>query len=377
MGKSKHLLIIITIILVSFGYGISVGHYKWQPFQVIYELKNSILVLFKIDQPLLGDQEVLKEAFTASVNEEDLYYPEISSTKEVLSFNSSIFTPQQGFETAYEKIKISDAQQVSRKNGRGPVIKINFAYLDKTYEAFAYGTLPKICEKNSTSALVIPGSGLNQSLEIFQEDNSNYHRGIARVFRERNTNLYVLIKPNEDFRAWHNGEGRKIDGSFIWNWHLNRFGSYSVSYLVESIAFVKWMKSCFKTTVVAGLSQGGAATLLNGIQTSPTIAIVASGYSVVSNIAEASGHNQIIGVPGYVALMDPVVLKRRLDATPTTWFFSWGKKENGVYKYDALNAISAKALSEISSIHSVIHDGDHEFPIGELRDFLNKNLSEK
>ena len=75
----------------------------------------------------------------------------------------------------------------------------------------------------------------------------------------RGGGVYTFIKPNEDFLAWHDGNGKKLSGDFIWNWHLNREGSYSVSYLVQSLAFTKWMKGCFKKTLIAGLSQGGAA----------------------------------------------------------------------------------------------------------------------
>ena len=58
--------------------------------------------------------------------------------------------------------------------------------------------------------------------------------------------IYTLIKPNEDILAWHDGQGHKVHGNYIWNWHLNRAGSYSVSYLVQSLAFAKWMKSKHK-----------------------------------------------------------------------------------------------------------------------------------
>ena len=131
-----------------------------------------------------------------------------------------------------------------------------------------------------------------------------------------------MIKANEDYLAWHDGDGGKLTGEFIWNWHLNREGSYSVSYLVQSLALTKWLKGCSEEVILAGLSQGSAAVMLNALQSYPRAAIVASGVSLITSDTEWSGHNQIISVPGYAELYEEDNLLSALERTPTQWFFS-------------------------------------------------------
>ena len=186
----------------------------------------------------------------------------------------------------------------------------------------------------------------------------------------RGGDIFTLIKPNEDFRAWHDGKNRKLTGDFIWNWHLNRGGSYSVSYLVESLAFTKWMKECYGETLVAGLSQGGAAALINALQSSPNQAIVSSGLSVITAHAEWSGHNQLIGVPGYSELSEPEHIINKLSNTKSNWFFSWGNREIGIYKIEAKEQRTANVIGQLPNVTISIHEGGHVFPKQAIKQFL-------
>jgi len=186
--------------------------------------------------------------------------------------------------------------------------------------------------------------------------------------------IFTLIKPNEDFLAWHDGNGKKLGGDFIWNWHLNREGSYSVSYLVQSLAFTKWMQGCFGKTLVAGLSQGGAAAMLNALQSEPSQAIVAAGHSIISGDAEGSRHNQLILFPSYPAdLSRPEYLESRLGQSPTQWFFSWGSRETGIFKIEAEERRTAKVISDLSNVSISIFDGRHVFPGAEIESWIKKN----
>jgi hypothetical protein len=370
MKKIQYFIITSTMLVIMFGYGVAVGHYRWKPFDAIYAIKTMISENFFARQQFQGENGILTAAFRDPVVEGPFHHKSINNINDIFSVNSGILTPQKDFEKAIENIKIINALQIPSLSKFGRIIKIEYRYLNKTYESFAYGDLPKQCDTNSLGTLIIPGSGLNQSSAIAQNDSSNYHRGISEILKTLNGNVYVLIKPNEDFRAWHNGKGLKLSGAYIWNWHLNRFGSYSVSYLVESLAFMKWMKGCHSKTILMGLSQGGAAVLLNALQSSPSVAIVASGYSVLTELTEESDHNQLIGVPGYAALMNPETLRNRLQSASTTWFFSWGKNETGVYKYDAYTATTASKLSGLKSVTNVVHEGDHSFPVLEIKTFL-------
>ena len=112
------------------------------------------------------------------------------------------------------------------------------------------------------AALIIPGSGINQSSRIYGNDPSNYHFGIMEALGS-SFNKYVLIKPNEDCLAFHNGR-QKLNNGFIINWLLDHEAFYSAHYITSSLAITKFLQDKYDKVVVAGLSQGGAAALLIG-----------------------------------------------------------------------------------------------------------------
>lgn len=367
--KPATLMVLVT--LVFFAYGVGVGHYQWPPFWQIEEVKNTLTQLLpERAVEYRGEAELLVYAFTDPVEETDLYYPPITDLEGIRRANDRIFMLRQGFETAYEDLQVLAAEQLNQPQGVVPVVRVRFEYQDREHEAFAYGRLPPVCEGNNSASLIIPGSGLNQSLGIATGDKANYHHGILDALNAGGGEIFTLIKPNEDFLAWHDGNGKKLSGDFIWNWHLNREGSYSVSYLVQSLAFMKWMQDCFDRAMVAGLSQGGAAAMLNALESRPDLAIVSSGHSIVNNLAEWSGPGQLIGVPGLGALSTPHHLADRLAHTQTQWFFSWGTKERGTYKIEANEERTATVISHLPNVRTVIHDDGHIFPVEAIQIFL-------
>lgn len=148
-----------------------------------------------------------------------------------------------------------------------------------------------------------------------------------------------------------------------------------MSYLVESLAFTKWLKGRYKQTTIAGLSQGGAAALLTALQSKPNMAIVASGHSLLHDVAVGSGHNQLIGVPGYADIERKDNLVNALRASPTQWFFSWGANEGDTYKIEAMEQVTATAIRHLANVTIAIHDGGHIFPVEKIQSFVNRDRS--
>jgi hypothetical protein len=372
--RHSHLLmriLLVGLISMAFIYGVGIGHYKWFPFGIIQESKTLLSKLLLVPfAEYMGEAELMGYGFTDPVAEVNLYYPPITDLSGILTANNRIFMQSKGFETAFDNLQVLGAEQLDRPKGSPDVVRVRFAYQEREYEAFAYGRLPEVCDDNGYASLIIPGSGLNQSLAISTGEKANTHYGILDALNFERKKGFILIKPNEDFLAWHDGKGRKLGGHFIWNWHLNRNGSYSVSYLVESLAFTKWLKGCYKKTLVAGLSQGGAAALLNALQSKPNQAVVASGFSIINDQAEWSGHNQLIGVPGYGKLSEPQYLVDRLQSTPTQFLFTWGSREYGAYKIEAEEQRTAKVIRELPNVTAFIHDGGHIFPNEAIKKFL-------
>lgn len=159
--------------------GVGVGFYHWFPFRQLHWAKNTLTQLQP--EPVVefrGEAELLAYAFTDPVEETDLYYPPITDLAGIRRANDRIFMLRQGFETAYEDLQVLAAEQLNRPQGPLPVVRVRFQYQDRMHEAFAYGRLPAFCEYNNSASLIIPGSGLNQSLGIATGDKANYHHGI-------------------------------------------------------------------------------------------------------------------------------------------------------------------------------------------------------
>lgn len=367
ISRAIRLLAILFILLTGFFWGAATVAYKITPFNNLIGIYEK----FQKKEQKTGDEELLQYAFNDPALSSRSYFPNVRSLKDLQGLNQDIFISQEWFSSAFKEIRIGDTEELVDSEGH-KIIKVSFQLNRRRFEAFAYGSKPENCGSKQVSVFVIPGSGFNQGFAIASRNDKNYHAGIFPLLDNGAVDPYVLIKPNEDFLSWTNGSGKKVTGDFIFNWHINRGGSYSVSYLTQALAVQKYLESCFKQTVIAGLSQGGFAALLVGLQSAPTTTIVASGYSVVTRVVEWSGPQQIIGVPNQAELYKPEVIKQALEESPTNWLFTWGLSEVGTHRIEARDLITFKILNPLTNVESIVHNGGHEFPMAEIYRFLQK-----
>lgn len=321
----------------------------------------------------IDDAEILRFGFDTPTTTNWLIHPTISRVADVQAANAGIFTLADGFEHAYECIRIVGAAGLAAPDGSQQAIRVDFSYRGTVYAAWAYGSLPGTCAGGS-AALVIPASGSNQGNAILAREAGNAHTGVLDALVDVGS-TYILIKPNEDLLAWHNGQGAKLTANMILNYHVNRGGSYSVSYLVQALAFTKWMKSCHSRTLLAGVSQGGAAVLVTALQAAPTAAVVAAGHSLLFDQLEYAGHNQLLNVPGYAALAKRDTLVSSLARSPTRWLFAWGRADGDVYKVESNTRYTAIAIDPLPNVDVSIHEGGHVFPVASMRAFVRIALS--
>jgi hypothetical protein len=243
MWHRKVFFLCFSSAIIFFIFGMGVGHYHWPPFKPISKFKNFLSnSLFETSVEYRGEVGLLEEAFTDPVIDTDLYYPPINDLEGIRKANERIFMFREGFDSAFEKLEVTGVDQLDRSKGMLPVIRVRYRYQERQFEAFAYGNLPIASDSPKLGSLIIPGSGINQSFYIAQHDLNNYHSGFIDLLNQKGFNTYILIKPNESLLAIHNGHLKKLNGGCIWNWQLNRGGSYSVSYIVASLAIMKWMK---------------------------------------------------------------------------------------------------------------------------------------
>jgi len=289
--------------------------------------------------------------------------PACQDISEAYNQVKDLLIPCQDYWTAYENLRLIASGRADER------LRVDFTLADKRHQAWTYD-LPQSAAGGRTScaALIIPGTGPNQGFRIVRADPTNYHREIAKTVSHY-CDTFILVKPNEDFRAIHNKKN-KLDESWMISQMINMGGSYSVTYLAESLAVMKQLRSEYDEVFVLGLSQGGLAALLSGIQSRPTGMFVASGYTVLSQkLAYWWGSDQIL-IPGLEDRLTPENVRRELSLSKTRTVFSWGKKDAPLYAIDARLRATARLLGSIKGVEYFIHEGKHQFPQDKVRSFL-------
>lgn len=75
---------------------------------------------------------------------------------------------------------------------------------------------------------------------LFNDIKLNHQSNIDDLL-EKAGERYILIKPNEDILAIHNGS-KKVDQKYYLNHLFNSGGSYSYTCLVQFMALTKYIK---------------------------------------------------------------------------------------------------------------------------------------
>ena len=248
------------------------------------------------------------------------------------------------------------------------VFSLNFE-IGRNYSTYCYFESGQDKNKN-TAILIIPGSGFNQSGEIMPGGFRNYHDGLFDTAKKYG-DVYVYIKPNEDIRAIHNGRN-KLDYDFITNTLISHGGSYSAYYVVETMAITKYLQKYYRNVVVAGISQGGTAALLNGMQSWPNAVICISGgyYPSKSYVAHASPFN--IMIPDINNIVDPDSIPGTIRNHRTKWLFTIGKGETGEFRILAEENILSKRFQGIEQVNVKVHGGGHVVPVQVIDDYLHE-----
>jgi hypothetical protein len=363
---------VLATVCLSFAYGFGVGFYHWLPFNAIRSVQHA-LFQYKVPRPDPADHypetELLGFAFTDELIQDEQVHAPVISLVDIYESNKLLILPVENFYDAYNRLKIIDAAYQPLDHGATKLLKVTYALASRKYDAYAYTMQADHLSQQAT--LIIPGSGLNQSSAIYKGDRTNYHYGIIEAFGS--FDKFVLIKPNEDCLAIHNGKA-KLNAQFYINWLLNQGASYSAVYIAHSLAITKYLQETYDKVVVAGLSQGGAAALLNALQSYPTAAIIASGFSIMSEKVDWAGYNQII-IPGLNKRLSMDAIRLIMQRSPTTHFlFTYGKGEEGTYKIEAEQRLSCDYSSSLENVKCEIHNGGHVFPTDIISKFLTANI---
>jgi hypothetical protein len=300
-------------------------------------------------------QDILLSYFTTPVEQshQPLRHKAVQSLAELKVHIDALAYPVDSFETAYSHVKIISAIT------EGEIAAVAFEYNKHIDTAFAFFR-KRIGYNDNTSAAfnIIPGSGINQSTAMYYDIAGNYQMNIDNI-AEKYGDVYILVKPNEDFLAIHNGS-KKVDVTAFVNYLLNKGSSYSACYMIQSLALSKYLQSKYEKLYVCGLSQGGGAALMNALQSQPYKAIVASGFSVLMDYPHLNAHDQII-IPGYMRGFDINEIKSQIQQSATRYLFTWGQQESGIYGLEARDKPTAAFFDGIKNVNTIVHPMAHMY----------------
>lgn len=360
----KRLLIWAPLFFSIYFVGVVTAHFNLFPYHQLLSLKSKIISSKTPEASLLKAE--LNSHFTSPIAKGiKLRYTKVSTVDELNLKINQLNTPYKNFDSAYQKITIKAAIV------DGNILLIPFEYLSKIDTAYAYikneSTLKKL------GILIIPGSGINQSSAILQKNKitDNYQCNIDDLVKDYG-NCFIQVKPNEDFLAIHNGKQKIEPKSFV-NYLLNKGGSYSAHYLVQSLALTKYLKTQYSKTMLCGLSQGGHAALLNTLQSNPDYAIIASGYSIRRKEPYMSFHDQLI-LPNQ-KIYSPEYIKQKLQGIKTHLLFTYGEKEKSTYGLESQENMTKEYFKEFENIEFAIHPDAHVYNKEVILTFCNKHFN--
>lgn len=274
-----------------------------------------------------------------------------------------LFVPYEQFYGSFDRLALG--------NGKldADLYSLDYELGGKAFTASAYFAGAKSPREDSCGALIIPGTGKNQSSEIFNRTSGNYHGGIFKLANNR-CDTYVLIKPNEDILAIHNGQ-KKLNYDFIKVYLLNVGGSYSAGYLIDSLALAKQISEAYDQFYLLGLSQGGQAALYNALQSKPDKAVISSGFSVLHEKLLWANAKQIM-LPDIMTYYNNRKIQDDISTMATKYLFTYGRREDGPYGIEADEQLTCKYFSALENVSCEVHDGGHEFPEPLIERFLNQ-----
>jgi hypothetical protein len=344
----KKLAVTLSIFACAYLLGVLIVKYQLPPYSLLKVTNEKHRILDKSIKSSL-----LERHFIDPVSEYDkLEYPPVTTLEELANRIDKFMVSIDSFETAFDRIKILASSL------EGHILKLQFEYMDTPITTYAYYKDSLNRNRNDVGIHIIPGSGKNQSSAIFYNKESNYQRNIDDIAQNYG-DVFILVKPNEDFLAIHNGIN-KIGGKSFINHLLNNGSSYSAYYVIQSLALSKFIKTKYKKLYVCGLSQGGLAALINSLQSTPHKAVIASGFSVLMNKPYLSNHNQLI-IPNYRAVYNADGIKTQIGKTSTKFLFTWGTKERGIFGIDAQETLTLKFFEGKTNILSYIHQEGHVY----------------
>lgn len=152
------------------------------------------------NEPTDLTQELLDDYFTAPLTKlVKLRYPPVTDIETLYKRINAYKVTTDHFEIAYHRIKLLNSFIENH------ILHLVYEYENKIDTAFAYYKPALIKNDKKVGVNVIPGSRRNQSSGMYYNQKNNIQQNMDDIAQHYG-DVYILVKPNEDFLAIHNGK---------------------------------------------------------------------------------------------------------------------------------------------------------------------------
>lgn len=324
-----------------------------------------------ITQHAAGSDGFFQELFPEEISAHDRLLPDIPDRATLVSVVDAMAAPRVDIRDVGGALRL--VTSLTKRNlpqDRLDVASVAYTLDGRQIEVYAYwiGASKKpVAAAQGCAALIIPGSGRDQALAIARGDARNYHYGILEPFNS--CDVFVLIKPAESYLSLTHS-GKKLTENAYINHLIGIGSSYSSRYVTDAIALSLELKRLYPRTIVTGLSQGGAAAVLVGIETRPNLTVAASGLLEIVRDLGYGGYNSSLLFPGLQRSIFREWMPEALRSTDVDFLILSGTHETGLAGQDAREGWTCRMLADMPRVTCLTHPGGHIYPSDVVKRYL-------
>ncbi|MBL7755517.1 MAG: T9SS type A sorting domain-containing protein [Chitinophagaceae bacterium] len=205
------------------------------------------------------------------------------------------------------------------------MIALDYSFKNKSSKCYSYFYPDSTSGSCKNAFLIVPGTGTNESYQIV--NNWGYHVQLCSMVQNLHKygDVFTFIKPNEESRAifWNQ---LKLN-EYIVTYLESQSKRYGINYLIELIAWVRYMKKKYDKVFILGLSEGGYASLLCTMFEEPTAAVISGGYSIGFDTCISGKAILSTRFDALVDSFNRVKVKDKVQSNKTQYLFTWGEND--------------------------------------------------
>lgn len=262
-----------------------------------------------------------------------------------------------------------DSQNVVLYGLDKPFRQLNFSLGSKFGKTFALmDSSHVLSSQHDIAFLVITGTGTNLARSIL--DGSGYHN--TNCFTNNLINklgdVFVPIVPNDELRAIYFNK-KKLTGTISGNAipfllsYLNAGGrAYGVNRLIETVAWIKYLKKTYKRVVVLGLSTGGKVAHWSSLMAEPDAAIISSGYSILVDNDFSSQLINSMSYGNYLTIFNKDSIRNRTTQLKTQLLLTLAQNDTWISQLDIDSSYTKNFYQGINNVSFFYNYVNHAFP---------------